>query len=66
MEDVEATDLIEQLRLMEKQAHELVAQQYKVERMLKDALEKAPERQQRIVGERIAPGGEESSPGFST
>ncbi len=55
MDDVETADLIEQLRLMEKQAHELVAQQYKVESLLKNALHRSPQRYHEIVAEHNAP-----------
>ena len=65
MEDAEATDLIEQLRLMEKQAHELVAQQHKVETLLRHALEKSPARHHKIVAERTGLGGEGSPQVFS-
>jgi hypothetical protein len=65
MEDPNDTDLIEQLRLMEKQAHELVAQQYKVERLLKNALEKTPYRHHKILEEGSTGGSDESSQSFS-
>jgi hypothetical protein len=65
MEDSNDSDLIEQLRLMEKQAHELVAQQYKVEKLLKNALGKAPYRHHKILQEGNTGGSDESSPSFS-
>jgi hypothetical protein len=65
MDDIETTDLIEQLRLMEKQAHELVAQQYKVESLLKNALHRSPERHHEIVAENNAPLDDASSEAIS-